>query len=283
VPVEPAPCTTCRPEATTSDAALENAIPHAPSTPRLARSALCALLVVLSGCVRVYHPLDGMYDPHVVDPRMPNFDDVSLTVRCLRVDGYPSSEDNSRLCQNVGTLFENQGAEVTVVAYLGEESFGDDDDEAPVDVTTDLALELRSRQVSTRFGGLSVLLCVVSGTLIPRVSEEIFAVDITVRDGDGFLLVEDSMKGRLVNRFGLGTWLVNKLVNLGRDQEDRLNARNLSADLTSDLHRQLSQRLFDAKLQWRVQQEATVARRSAAGPGEGGSVEEPEPGGEEAE
>lgn len=244
-------------------------IPQIPHFARLGQSWVglgLVLSVGLSGCVRVYHPLNGLHDPIVVNPQLPNFADVALTVRCVPGD-YLSSEDNGILCQNVGQLFETQGASVRVVEVLGEdESFRDDELEGgdgetaeTAEPPTDLVLELTSRRVSRRVSTLSWLLCVGSFTVLPGVEEHIFEQDITIRDANGFLLVQDSLQGRLLSRFGFGPWLVSKLADLGRDKDDRLTAKNVRQDVSNDLYRQLSQRLFDAKLQWRVLQESNAS------------------------
>lgn len=231
-------------------------------------ASLAAL--ALAGCVHVYHPMTGLHDPVVVNPQLPNFDDVALTVRCIR--GDISAEDNGKLCRNVGQLFETQGARVKIVESIGdEEDFGEEPDEAPaeegapVEPPTDLVLELRSRIVHRRISPWSAVFCVGSFTVLPAAMEQTFAQEITIRDATGFLLVTDTLQGRIVSRFGAGTWLFNRLGDLGRDREDRLTTKVMKDDLSKDLYRQLSQRLFDAKLQWRVMQEThRVARPTGA-------------------
>jgi len=219
---------------------------------------------MLAGCVRVYQPLSGLHNPYVVNPQLPNFADVALTVRCIP-GGYLSGEENSVLCQNVGRLFENQGATVTVLESLVDaDAFGAEEPEEAEDgaeeAPTDLVLELRSRRVHRRVNWLSWGLSLGTLTVLPATEEHTFATDITIRDATGFQLVSDTMRGRLLTRNGVGPWLFNAIANLGRDKEDRLTFSNAQRDLSTDLYRQLSQRLFDAKLQWVVLQESNVER-----------------------
>ena len=251
VPVELAPCTTSGPRPTLgrTGATIQPAGP----------AFLLIPLMMATGCVHAYHPLSGLHDPIVVNPQLPNFDDLSMTVRCVPGD-YLSGEDNSLLCQNVGRLFENQGADVQVVEFFGEDAFQEDTDrettEEEAEPKTDLVLELQSRLVHRNAPPLSWIVFLGSFTVLPGITEQTFAVEATVRDDTGFLLVTDTMQGRLVTRSGVGAWLFNRIGDLGRAKEARLTRRVASADLSGDLHRQLSQQVFDAKLQWRVLQES---------------------------
>jgi hypothetical protein len=230
--------------------------------PRLAatrRALVVGFALAATGCVvTVYQPMSGLHRPAVVDPRLPNLEDVRLTVRCVP-GGLLNAQEAGALCQKVGLLFENQGATVTTVAGdrsagdTGTDAGGDDADGPP---PTDLTLELRAREVHRANNPLGWALCIGSFTVIPAVTESTFAQDVAIRDASGFLLVSDTLEGRLVTRFGFGAWLGNELLDLTvRDDREDLTNGAAGRDLSADLYRQLSQLVFNAKMQWQVLQQ----------------------------
>jgi len=217
--------------------------------------------------VKVYQPVSGLHRPVVVDPQLANFHDVHLTVHCPPGDLVNPTEARA-LCRKVGILFENQGAKVTT--YTTDRRLDDDplagslpdegDDQPPEHPPTDLILELRGRQVHEATNQLSWVLFFGTFTLVPAVSEFTFAQDVVVRDHSGFLLASDSLQGRIVRYSGAGTWITNKLLDLTfRDKEDRIIGDKPHSDLTADFYGQLSQLLFNAKMQWQVLDRATPA------------------------
>ena len=206
--------------------------------------------------VRVYQPISGLRHPVVVDPTAANFRDVNVSLRCERGDMLSRSEA-SKLCDRVATLFENQGAIVT----RADGSGFDDELEEPTEgiplARTDLSVVLEPRQVHEATYPLSYALCVVTFTLFPAISEETFAQDVEIRDGDGFLLLRESLKGRLVRRWGAGPWAGNWLADRTyRDKDERITGDAVNRDLSEDMYSQLSQMLFNAKIQWQVLQES---------------------------
>jgi len=244
---------------------------------------MALLLSLVGGCyVRVYQPLSGLHRPVVVDTQLPNFQDVHLTVRCVP-GGLLLPQDANTLCQKVGTLFENQGAVVATVASATDEP---DESDVPKDAPrppTDLTLELRSREISRSDHLVSWLLFFGSFTLIPGVTESTFAQDVVIRDSTGFVLISDSLQGRIVIRQGFGSWAVNKLADaIARKKEDRLTGEAMNRDLSTDLYRQLSQLLFNAEMKWQVlrQVPSTSPRAGSdpARPSSAGSKASPKPG-----
>ena len=223
-------------------------------------------MLTAPGCiVRSYQPLSGLHRPVVVDPSAPNFQDLRLTVYCVPAD-HLSLQQASALCQKVGALFENQGATVaTKVDASEDEDFGDDDDDDSatpdaVEPGIGLTLELRARKVHSATHPLSWAATIMSFTLVPGVTEVTFAQDVVIRDQTGFLLATDSLQGRLVTYFGFGSWGGNKLIDLlWREKEDEVVGDAASRDLSNDMYRQLSQDVFNAKLQWQVSDASNVA------------------------
>jgi hypothetical protein len=224
--------------------------------------------------VRVYHPMAGLHGPVVVDTTAPNFEGVNLTVHCVPGD-YVNRQQAGNLCQRVGTLFENQGATVLSVAGEGslnpadiglapfrpEELLDDDpvEEEEEPEPLGDLTVELRGRQIHAARHPWSWLFCVASFTLLPGVTESTFAQDVLIRDANGFLLSSKTLKGRLVQRFGAGPWIGNAMLNLSREKGNKIKRSAAEKDLSNDLYGQLSQSVFNAKIQWEVLQEARAA------------------------
>lgn len=231
-----------------------------------ARALVLAALVPAFGvgCVKVYQPVSGLNRPVVVDPQLANFQDVSLTVYCPPGDLVTANEARV-LCRKVGTLFENQGAVVTTFSSdrrQDDDLFGDapvdEGEQPPPEPTTDLFLELRARRVHEAHNQVSWLLCFATFTLVPAVSEFTFAQDVIVRDNTGFMLVSETLQGRLVRYTGAGTWVTHKLLDrFWRDDEDEILGDQPHADLSADYYGQLSQAVFNAKMRWQVQHQAS--------------------------
>lgn len=226
------------------------------------------LLALGPGCVHVYQPLSSLHRPIVVDTQAPNFQDLRLEVICPP-DKVVSRGEAEVLCERVGKLFEVQGA--TVTTSSGSGLLADDlDDElaapqATATPTTDLVLELRTRQTHYTNDALSWMLCIGTATLVPAYSESTFAQDVVVRDGTGFLLASDTLEGRIVRTFGFGTWAGNKLLDwVWRKKEDELSTKQVYAEVSADLYGQLSQLVFNAKMRWQVLAEATPHGRATA-------------------
>ena len=217
----------------------------------------------MTGCVQLYHPMSGMHRPVVVNTQAPNFQDLHLTVYCVP-GGMLTGAESRVLCDNVSRLFENQGAQVntvTSVRQLQGDAFGgrisDSEGEDAAPPTTDLILELRSRLVHKSNDPILWALCISTFTLVPAVTESTFAQDVTIRDGNGFLLHTDSLQGRLVRRFGVTAWAGTKLVDrFWRDDSEKLGGDAANRDLSKDLYGQLSQLVFNAKMQWQVLEQA---------------------------
>jgi hypothetical protein len=188
------------------------------------------------------------YRPVAVDPRLPNFDDTRIDLHCPPGQLLAAPEANA-LCQRVGRLFQNQGAEVRID--------GEPDPAAPVatEPRTALALELRARETDASSHPFSWLLFVGSLTVLPGVIESSFAQELTVRDASGFPLVTDTFEGRIVTRYGFGSWLGSRVLDLARKKVDRLGKDVAKRDLSNDLYGQLSQHVFNAKMHAEVLQQ----------------------------
>ena len=225
-----------------------------------------------SGCaVTVYQPLSGLHRAVAIDPQSPNFTDTRLDVRCVRGASL-NDFDNGDLCDKVSMLFTNQGAEVHT--YVGEGPLDPDGPVAdpteivegvagadPGEPRNELVLELRTRETNASKHPFSWALFLVSFTVLPGIIESSFAQDIVIRDESGFLLITDSIEGRIVTRYGVGQWLGNTLLDYTRKDADKLGKEAASADLSTDLYRQLSQDVFNAKMRARVLRQATPVGR----------------------
>lgn len=216
------------------------------------------LAVTLAGCVRVYHPISG-FRPVVADTTAANFTELNLTVKCVPGKHLSRSEANN-LCRRVSRLFENQGAVVRVVDGGG--SFDDGDGGGPL-APSDLTLELRTRDVHKQVNAFSWALCLFTFTVLPGIDEQTFVQDIEIRDQSGFLLVRDSLEGRLVRRFGAGPWVGNALLDVTvRKEGEKLTGDQASLDLSEDMYEQLTQLMVNAKVQRQILLEsADMGRR----------------------
>ena len=199
--------------------------------------------------------MSGFHGPVVVDVTQPNLAGIAVTVVCDKGDMLSSSEAKL-LCQRVATLYENQGAQVTqrTADEVGADFMvGEEPESDAPPPSTDLTVELVSRQLHTANDPITWWLFFMSATVVPAVTEESFAIDVTVRDQEGFVLVQDSLQGRLVRRMGIGAWGTNVLLDrFLREESDRLTGDAAHQDLSEDLYGQLSQLLFNARMQWEV-------------------------------
>ncbi|MCB9693865.1 MAG: hypothetical protein H6736_18800 [Alphaproteobacteria bacterium] len=212
--------------------------------------------------VRVYQPLSGMTRPVVVDPGAPNLRGLAVDLVCPS-DDFMNRQEASNLCRKVSTLFENQGATVRVVTE-GQPRFGDPVDAGEIAGPADLSVVLRGREVHQARHPFSWVLCYFSFTIVPAVTESTFAQDVEVRDRTGFLVAQTSLQGRMVERFGVGPWVGNKLLDvLWRKPEDEITGDAFQKDISTDLYEQLSQVVFDARITAEVLAESAGAPRPA--------------------
>jgi hypothetical protein len=209
--------------------------------------------LLLSGCVHTFQPMSGLYDPVVVDPTLPNLQGQTVSVRCIPKD-YMDRVAASNLCQKVGSLFENQGATVTTSTSLGESDEDLESSGTDPGVPADLTLQLSARKIHATTHPLSWIVSLGTFTLVPAVSEVTFAQDVEIRDNTGFLLAETSLQGRIVRYFGAGTWAWNNILDAWkiRKPEDRLSRGAMNKHMSENLYGQLSQLMFNAKIQREV-------------------------------
>lgn len=225
--------------------------------------------------------MSGFHRPIVVDIQAPNFTDTEILVHCVPGD-YLGKGASRELCRKVGTLFENQGAKVSAIATTGvnpddleavTESDGD-----PTPRETQLIVELRARKIHESYHPWSWLACFASFTIVPGVNEFTFSQDVVIKDAQGVLLSRDSMKGRIVKRFGGAHWAINMLTNLlTRKKKDRHSGHAVGRDLSHDLYGQLSQQAYNARVQAQVLAEvdAPPPPKPAPQPAEASPPEEP--------
>ena len=225
-------------------------------------ASVVALLAPSAGCVPIYQPLRGLNTPVVIDTQVQNLAGVRLTVHCVP-GGMLTPLTAQELCQKVGVVFENQGALVTTVATPGGLDGGLDDRPEVAGSAmpeTDLDLEIRTKVIHQAHNPMLWVLCVLTLTIVPSSTEYTFEHDVVIRDGTGFLLAEETLQGRMVQQFGIAAWAGNGLFNwVWRSDEDDITYATMKQDLSTDLYRQLSQALFNAKMQWLVLQQTPPA------------------------
>lgn len=200
------------------------------------RAISAALALALTGCVTVYQPLSGLNRPIALDPGLANFADTALVLRCLP-GGALTAEEAENLCRKVGRLFENQGAQVTIQS-AGRVDEPDAPAEGPARAA--LAVELRAELVhrdanSLFFGPLADWIWGYSAEFTVR-------QEVRIRGADGFLLAQETLTGRFVQRLGFFS-----------DAEERFSR---------DYYGRLSQLALDARIRQQV-----LAENAGPGPG----------------
>jgi hypothetical protein len=196
----------------------------------------------------------------MVDMTLPNFNGLRLLVRCTPGDGadFGESED---LCNNMQTLYSNQGAKVEIEippepSENGENTENAGGGEPPPErsgLKPDLIIDLKARKVHSENSPLLWVLCIASATLIPAITEATYAQDVVIRDPEGFLLVQDSLQARFIRYFGLAFWGVNGLLDLFvRPKGEGLIGTNHQKDFSKDFQGQLSQLAFHAWMRSKI-------------------------------
>lgn len=257
---------------------LSSATRMTPDVQRLCvSSALVAVVMIAgAGCVTIYQPLGGLQRPVVVDPRLPNFKDARIFVRCIPNKSF-STGDAADLCRRVATLFTNQGAEV-------ETTVPPDAEDQVVSFSTgkpDLVVDLSSRQLTNDSPGIMTFLSCITYTMVPMVEEQSYVQEISVRDGDGAVLGTQTLKSRFISYTGCGIWSVNALLDwLARPKQDALTGDGAQRDYSRDFYGQLSQAAFNGLVRARLlgsasQPVATPPPPTAAPPSTGATPAPP--------
>jgi hypothetical protein len=197
------------------------------------RCFCASALLLLSGCITVYQPLQTLQRPVVVELDKDNFDGVRVAVRCQAGSDITKGE-SKRLCQKVERVLANQGAVIAT---------------AETTQKPDLIVELESRVLHHEVDTLMSLLFGVSLTLIPAVTDTSLSEEVTIRDGDGFVLARDSFQARFVTYMSSVVWAVNGLLDLlVRPPEERLTGKSQQAVVSQDFYSHLSQLAFHARM-----------------------------------
>lgn len=209
----------------------------------------------MSACVTVYQPVTTLQRPVTVDPGLPNLEGLNLLVRCVPSGDGADQGESEELCQNMQQLYSNQGARVETevpeeegggATKGGFEDWGEK-------AKPDLVIELRARRLHWENSPVLWALCYASLTLVPAITEATFAQDVSIRDADGFLLIQDTLQARFIRYFGLGFWAVNGLLDLlVRPKGQGLVGNNHKTDFSRDFHGQMSQLAFHARMRERV-------------------------------
>ena len=79
---------------------------------------------------------------------------------------------------------------------------------------TSLTSGANSRVLQTENAGVLWILFFLTGSMVPVITSQTIAQDVTVRDPLGFLLATESYQARFVTYLGLGAWGVNAALNL---------------------------------------------------------------------
>ena len=219
---------------------------------------------LLPGCVTTYQPLVSLQRPVAIDRRLPNFKGLRMSVRC-RPDDNLEPADAVVLCRNVESLFAQQGAVVDVSTSAGRAG-----DREAAQGKPDLIVELGSRVLQTESGGLLWPLFFLTGSMVPVITSQTIAQDVTVRDPLGFLLAAESYQARFVSYLGAGVWGVNAALNLiVRSPAEEISEDASKHDFSRDLYNQLAQVALHAHLRAQVLRGLPLAPPAPATPAAG--------------
>jgi hypothetical protein len=117
----------------------------------------------------------------------------------------------------------------------------------------DLIIDLSPRLLHQDDVPILWLLSYLTFTLVPAITEFTFAQDVAIRDGEGSLLVADSLQGRFIQYFGAGIWAVNTALDMAvRKEGEKINDDVTRKDFSRDLYGQLSQLAFNARMRAQV-------------------------------
>jgi hypothetical protein len=206
-----------------------------------------AMAVAMTGCVTVYQPLVGLQRPIAVDPQSPtNFANTRVLLRCHPSDAVWPDE----LCRNLRSSLSKQGATVTTEVVRPSPRAAP---AAPSETPAQFIIDITSKLIHASGDTILSLLNIVSFTIVPAVTEETFGQEISIRDGQGFILAQQSFQERFVKSFGIGVWALNGLIDLLiRPKSEQVTGDGYKQDFTRDLHGHLAQLLYNAKVRARV-------------------------------
>jgi hypothetical protein len=198
---------------------------------------LIAGLLTPACTATVYQPLRSLQRPVILDLNEANFEGLQVQVRCPP-GPLVEAGDSQKACRKIQQLFANQGALIDPIGALAGSSAA----------KPDLIIDVVPRLVSGDPDRLNGFLCTMTFSLWPCISDVSFTEDVTVRDGDGTLLMSDSLVARFVTYNGVAVWSVNALLDqFARPPGDQLTGDAQFAVFSRDFYGQLSQLAFHAR------------------------------------
>ncbi len=240
-----------------TDPRLISSVDHVRSTrSRVRWRRACIAIALLSstfastGCVTIYQPQKAIHRPVVVDRSPSNFAGMKILVRCMSHETDMPAPSASRLCGWVAEEFNRQGAETEIVvpvgaAYVEPEVF---EGQRP-----DLTVVIESRTEHDYTNPWTVFISVITFTAAPTISEMTFSQRVFVLGRDGSVLVEEVYRERFVRYTGLGVWSTNYLLDwFVRPKDEAVSGDVANKDFTKDLHGQIRQLTFNAKVRSEV-------------------------------
>lgn len=189
---------------------------------QLARAV--GLSFVLQACVTVYHPLSGLHRPVALNMSYANFANLKVALRCLPGDVVNAAQAEV-LCRKLKSLFESQGAQVRLASDQGdfEPILGDLDSAAG----TKLEKASNNPELTIRLSSRLLHQDTTSYLFFDVVTGYTFAQDISVTDDRGFLLIQDHLTGRFVQRI----WLYGSQKSFSNDFYGQVSQLTLNAQM----------------------------------------------------
>jgi hypothetical protein len=213
--------------------------------------AVPAILVAIlggTGCVTVYQPLTALQAPTAIVRATDNFEGQRILLQCVPSEDFKPSEGRvaaQEMCTKLNALFSGQGAQVeTTIPGAGSVSLG----QPVATARPDLVIQVRSRELHRANPALMWALCIASCSVVPAYREATHAIDVSIRDAEGFELVSESYQARFVEYVGGGVWLVNRTLDATVREEDEQVIGKAQRDFSRDLYQQLTQLAFNARV-----------------------------------
>jgi hypothetical protein len=241
----------------------------------------CVLLCIgmtWPGCIATfYQPMSSLQRPVLVNISAQNVEKARILMRCHASDATLDVQSARVVCKNLRKLFSNQGAEVEFEVPREGRLRPPEPGEPPFD----LIVDLYSRK--TKLQETGTVLFIVSAltlSLFPVWQEYDFEQAVTVRDGQGFLMAQDTFKARIVDYGGLGIFLVNAGADLFRASDEQVifggkapsaltgNGSPASVRFSRDFYGQMSQIVYDGHIRSRLLKE-TLPNQASLGTASG--------------
>lgn len=218
----------------------------------MVKHALGVLLIsgLLAGCsVTSYQSLSALQSPVALDLNHQNLVGNRIQLQCVLMDTRQRRFD-SRLCDLLTRLFEQQGAVVAVDTGDGDRGEGQNAAKELVD----LKVAVSSDRLVEKNSFLESFLHIASFTLFPSETHLVYRLRLTITEADGFLLGDQTYLSRVTEVNGVGYYVTNWLVNmLVRSDAAEVTSESAKLRLSNDYYAHVVQEVLNASMKRKFQ------------------------------